>query len=224
MAKKFEVTNLTKQQLASQLRKPDGKEGKEVGRQMNKGNKNICLNSYKVLAPNANSLILEIGMGNGLFIENLLAQTKGLKYIGFDFSQTMINEASLINDEFIDENKVSFKLGSIEDLPFEDNSIDYITTTNTVYFWPNIKANSKELIRVLKPAGKLLIGYRAKEIMDKVELTKFGFNKYTQSEIENYLIKSGFQDVITEAIPEPDLDFDGVPIKMEGLYTTGQKK
>ena len=191
MANKFEVSDLTKKELAAQLQKPDGMKGKEVGKQMNKGNKNICLNSYKVLDPNPNSLILEIGMGNGLFIKDLLAQGSDLTYVGFDFSQTMIDEASSLNSDLIKQGKVSFKLGSIEKLPFEDDSIDCITTTNTVYFWPDIIANSKELYRVLKPGGKLLIGYRSKEIMDKVELTQFGFKKYTQTQLEDHVIASG---------------------------------
>lgn len=223
MAKKFEVTELSKKELAAQLRKPEGDKGKKVGQQMNKGNKNICLNSYLQLNPSEHSLVLEIGMGNGLYIKDLLGQASGLTYIGYDFSQTMIDEAIAINNDLVKDGKVSFKLGSIDNLPFEDNSIDFITTTNTVYFWPDLKENAQELLRVLKPGGKLLIGYRGKEIMDKVEFTEFGFNKYTKTQVEDCLLVAGFKNVTSIAIPEPDLDFDGEPIKMEGLYTTGLK-
>lgn len=223
MAEKFDTGSLSKQELATQLRKPEGKAGKKVGEQMNKGNKHICLNSYKTLLPQSNSLIVEIGMGNGLFIKDLLSLADNLQYIGLDFSQTMIDEAIIVNGELIDEKKVSFINGSIENLPFDDDSIDYITTTNTVYFWPNLQENAKEIYRVLKPNGKVLIGYRSKELMDKIELTKYGFNKYTKTEIEDLLKDTGFKEIRTDTIPEPDLDFDGKPIKIEGLYSVGVK-
>ena len=223
MAEKFNTSYLSKQELASQLRKPKGNDGKEVGKQMNKGNKLICLNSYQVLNPRKGSLVLEIGMGNGLFIKELLKNTSNLKYIGLDFSQTMIDEAIELNQNFIDKKKVSFIHGSIESLPFEDNSIDYITTTNTVYFWPNLYENAKEIYRVLKPNGKILIGYRSKELMDQIELANFGFNKYKKNEIETLLKNTGFKKTETEIIPEPDLEFDGKPMKMQGFYSTGIK-
>ncbi len=223
MTKKNNTRNLSKQELAAQLKKPEGEDGKEVGKKMNIGNKYICINSYKVLNPQTNSLILEIGMGNGLFIQEVLNLNNDLKYIGLDFSQTMIDEATKLNQKLIDEQKVSFVNGSIESLPFEDNSIDYVTSTNTIYFWPNLKENAKEIYRVLKPDGKILIGYRSKKRMNKIELTKYGFNKYTETEVENLLESTGFKKIKTETISEPDFDFDGKPIKMEGLYSTGIK-
>ena len=185
MAEKFDTGSLSKKEIASQLRKPKGEGGKAIGKEMNKGNKYICLNSYSLLNPQPNSLVLEIGMGNGLFIKDLLSLAGNLKYIGVDYSQTMVDEASIINKEFIDQQRVSFITGSVARLPFQDNSVDYVTTTNTIYFWPDLKENAKEIHRILKPHGKILVGYRSRELMDKIELTKYGFNKYTKMDIEN---------------------------------------
>ena len=223
MEEKNIISNLSKQELAAQLRKPEGSNGKAVGKQMNKGNKFICLNSYKILNPHKNSLVLEIGMGNGLFIKDLFNISNPLKYIGLDFSQTMIDEATTSNQNFMNQQKVSFIKGSVETLPFEDNSIDYVTTTNTIYFWPNLIENTKEIYRVLKPNGKLLIGYRSKELMDQIEVANYSFNKYTVDEIEQLLKNIGFQKIDTEIIPEPDLDFDGKIMKMAGCYSIGIK-
>ncbi|WP_298536274.1 class I SAM-dependent methyltransferase [uncultured Algibacter sp.] len=223
MSKKFNTSKLSKQELASHLKKPTGEDGKEVGRQMNKGNKHICLNSYNVLNPKSNSLILEIGMGNGYFTKNILSMNPNLECTGLDFSQTMVDEAMLLNKKLINTKKVSFIKGSIEKLPFDNNSFDYITTTNTIYFWPNLIDSAKEMYRVLKPTGKALIGYRSKELMDKIELTQYNFNKYTKEEIEKLLDKTGFKQIATEVISEPDIDFDGIPMSMSGLFTYGLK-
>jgi len=221
--KRSTFSDLEPQELAKHLRKPNGEKGKKVGQQMNKGNKYICMNSYKVLAPSKNDVILEIGMGNGLFIKDLLVMTENLSYTGVDFSETMIQEASEINIDFVKQGIVNFKEASIENLPFKDNHFNLITTTNTLYFWPNPIENIKELLRILKPNGKLLVAYRSKSCMDQIELSKYGFDKYEKEEVENLFNTAGFQKITTETIEEPELDFDGKMFKMKGLYTTGIK-
>lgn len=224
MANKFnEDTGLDNQELAKQLRKPEGESGKQVGEQMNKGNKHICLNSYQLLKPKANEHILEIGMGNGFFIQDLFQMAENLTYTGIDFSPTMIVEATALNQDKVTSGQVTFTQASIEKLPVEDNQIDAITTTNTVYFWPEAKENAKELYRILKSGGRVLIAYRDKGCMDKIKLTEFGFNKYSINEVEQFLVTAGFMDVKTEKVVEPALDFDGEALKMEGYFTTGTK-
>lgn len=215
---------LSPQEFASQLKKPEGKAGLSIGEFMNKGNKDICLNSYKILNPKPNSLIAEIGMGNGFFIKDLLSLTDGLSYVGIDFSQTMIDEALSLNQSLVEVGKVSFVNASLESIPLEDNSVDYVTTTNTVYFWPHLEENAKEIKRVLKPGGKLLIGYRSKEFMDKLEVAKFGFNKYTEVEVESALKEAGFEKIKTETIEEPVLEITGQKLEMCGFYCTAIKK
>ena len=135
----------------------------------------------------------------------------------------MVKEANLLNKEFIDKEKVIFEEASLEKLPFKDNSFDCITTTNTLYFWPQPTNNVKELLRVLKPNGKLLIAYRSKNCMDQLELANHGFEKYENHDVENLLHNAGFKDISTQTIKEPELEFDGKAFKMEGIFTTGIK-
>ena len=176
MAEKFNPdTNLTPKELAEHLRQPNGETGTQVGLQMNKSNRHICLNSYQILNPQNGNQVLEIGMGNGFFVNNLINMANNLKYTGVDFSATMVKEANLLNKELIDKGTVIFEEASIDKLPFEDNSFDSITTVNTLYFWPQPTNNAKELSRVLRPNGKLLIAYRSKDCMDQLELAKHGF-------------------------------------------------
>lgn len=223
MPEEFNNNKLEPKELAKQLRQPEGETGKQVGVQMNKGNKNICLNSYKVLHPKSGNHILEIGMGNGFFVQNLLEMAENINYTGADFSPTMVTEAELINNDQIAKGNVKFVQASIENLPFEDNTFDSITTTNTLYFWPEPANNARELLRVLKPGGKLLIAYRSKSFLDQVELSNYGFKKYEQSDVEDLLASVGFKNINTEKITEPSLEFDGKSIEMIGHYTTGLK-
>ena len=58
--------------IASQLRLPEGAIGKEVGANMNKGNRLMNLEAIKHLGISENDNILEIGMGNGFFVKDIL--------------------------------------------------------------------------------------------------------------------------------------------------------
>lgn len=224
MSDKFNADiELSPQELAKHLKQPDGEIGKQVGELMNKSNKHISLNSYKVLAPKNNDYILEIGMGNGLFVQNLLSMAENIQYTGADISPTMIEEASTINTGFIEMGRASFVESSIEKLPFKDNSFNGIATTNTVYFWPNPEKNPKELHRILKPGGKVVIAYRSKSCMEQLDVAKHGFIHYDSAEIEHLLIRAGFNSVSTQVIEEPEHEFDGTVFQMEGIFTTGIK-
>lgn len=224
MAKKFgSDKDYDSEQLASQLRQPDGDLGKEVGIEMNKANIHICLNSYKLMGVREGHNVLEIGMGNGFFVKDLLAMARDVKYTGVDFSETMVREAKRINDPFLNSGKVSFEQASIENLPFVDSTFDRITTTNTLYFWPKPLENAKELFRLLKPRGKLLIAYRDKSCLDQIEFSKHGFSKYEPLDVEGMLGQAGFKELETQMLEEPELEFEGTVHRMEAYYTTGIK-
>ncbi len=223
MANKFGDGKIEPKELASQLRKPSGIVGKKVGEQMNEGNKQICRNTYKVLAPSEGDKILEIGMGNGLFIKELLGLADGLHVTGLDYSSTMVEESIRLNESLIQDKKAEFVQGSIEKLPFKKASFNSITTTNTLYFWPDPENCAKELLRVLKPGGKALIAFRDKAFLDQIEATKFGFQKYTAKDCEQLLERAGFINISTIVHPEDELDFNGKIIQMEGNFTVGYK-
>ncbi|MCG7312054.1 demethylmenaquinone methyltransferase [Priestia flexa] len=90
------------------------------------------------------------------------------KAIGLDFSQNMlkighekVNQSSFLNVELLHGNAMN--------LPFEDNSFDYVTIGFGLRNVPDYMAALKEMYRVVKPGGKVvcletsqptMIGYR----------------------------------------------------------------
>ena len=225
MANKFfDETTPDPKQIAKHLRQPEGEMGVEIGIQMNKGNKHMCENAINELKLQDNECVLEVGMGNGHFVEYLMSLAQNLKYTGADFSSTMVKEANTINKEIAKKHSVKFVEASVEKLPFEDNSFDVITTANTIYFWPNAIENSKELQRVLKPGGRIVAAYRTKSLMSSIEFTKYGFSMYEVDEVEELFIGADYINVATTKLREPELDFGDKVLAMEGMYTTAYKK
>ena len=49
--------------------------------------------------------------------------------------------------------------GSVEDLPFDDNSFDKALTINSMQLWPDVIAGLREVRRVMKAAGSIAVGF-----------------------------------------------------------------
>ena len=55
------------------------------------------------------------------------------------------------------DGKVKVLEGNVADLPFEDNTFDIVTAFETVYFWPDFVNDLKEVLRVLKDDGSIIV-------------------------------------------------------------------
>lgn len=224
MSEKFlDPSKTNPEDIASQLRKPSGDAGIAMGNEMNKGNAHICKNAYDLVELRDKDNVLEIGMGNGIFVEEFISRASQVNYFGLDFSSTMVEESIKNNTSIIENKQATFLEASIEKIPFDDNYFDSIVTVNTLYFWPNPEANAKELLRVLKPGSKLIIGYRDRETLEQMKFTQFGFTKYDTSLVENLLSRAGFKIEKTHVLGEPDIDFGNVILKVKGYYTVVSK-
>ena len=46
---------------------------------------------------------------------------------------------------------------SVSQLPFADDTFDLVTAVETQYYWPDLIKDMKEILRVLRPGGSLII-------------------------------------------------------------------
>ncbi len=200
---KDQVTTADFKKIAAQLRKPEGTDGVKVAEKMNIGNKSMNLHTIAVLDPQPNESILEIGMGNGFFVKNIIAAGSNINYVGCDYSIEMVQLASEINKNFIAIGLAKFIEGNIQELPFESASFDKIMTVNTFYFWDDYIKVLQELKRVLKKEGKLIIAVRPKHNLEKFPVTKYGFSIQSNDEIIKLLRSNGFENIEKTEIKEP---------------------
>jgi ubiquinone/menaquinone biosynthesis C-methylase UbiE len=203
--------------MAAQLRKPEGEEGIKTGESMNKGNRFINLDTIRIVDPSPRDIILEVGMGNGMFVKNILEEHESINYTGFDYSELMVREATRLNAAWVEKGNAKFVLGNVSQLPFAAGSFNKIFTINTIYFWEDNAKVLKELRRVLKPNGKLIIAIRPRHQMENYPFTKYGFTMYSRPELEEVLIQNRFSILKVHEIREPDFEFNGTVMSMESI-------
>lgn len=212
------------QQTARQLRKPHGEDGIKMAEFMNKGNKHINLDTIAVLNPEPDDAILEIGMGNGFFVSEIVSKHPGITYTGCDFSELMVEESEKMNADLISKGRAKFIHSDIASLPFEDNSFNKIFTINTIYFWDDEKVALQEIKRVLKPNGKFIVGLRPKHRAEKYPFIKYGFKLFAKEDIAKLFDDNGIALSQVIVNHEPDFDMNGEVMKMENLIVEGKKK
>lgn len=102
-------------------------------------------------------VVLDLGSGAGFdcFLAAKKAGVSG-RIIGVDITQEMIDKATE-NAKKFNYNNVEFRLGDIENLPVENNSIDVIISNCVVNLAPDKSKVFKEAFRVLKKGGKVYI-------------------------------------------------------------------
>jgi len=95
--------------------------------------------------------ILDIACGTGALLS--IARRKGLDCYGMDNAEGMIAES---------RNKLpdgEFRLASFYDIPYPDDTFDYVVETNAVSGVAiNVEKVIAEMVRVCKPGGHILIG------------------------------------------------------------------
>lgn len=208
---------------AAQLRKPDGELGLKIAELMNDGNAIMCRYTYKSLELAPEDHILEIGMGNGSFVPELLDSCDGIRYTGLDYSKLMVTEATRLNKKAVELGQVNFVHGNVGKLPFLAQSFHKVCTSNTIYFWEDAQETMNGLYRVLKEEGQLVVAIRPKEVMDALPVTQYNFNIYTEARIEELMRASGFQEVRIHTIDEPDRVIGDEHFKLQSSYISGFK-
>jgi len=97
------------------------------------------------LPDSLDSNILDAGCGNGTIATHLSNQ-----------SYTNIFTCDLFNN-LSDTQGINHCLSSIDALPFQDNSFEFIYSLSVIYYLKSPQRGMNEIIRVLKPGGKAII-------------------------------------------------------------------
>ena len=116
------------------------------------GSKPVNYQREKVV-PMAEGLVLEVGIGSGLNIP-FYDTAKIDKIIGLDPSEELNRMASKVAEK--SGVPVEFMVSGAESIPLPDNHVDTVLVTFTMCTIPDVAAANKEMLRVLKPGGKMI--------------------------------------------------------------------
>lgn len=143
--------------MLNQVRKP----AKWVGRlflwMMNFSHSGVTDWGLKHVAIEADFTILDVGCGGGRTIEKMAAvATKGIVH-GVDYAAGSVAASRARNAQLIRAGRVEITRASVSRLPFPADKFDVVTAVETQYYWPNLMNDMREVLRVLKPGGTLIV-------------------------------------------------------------------
>ncbi|MCK4819499.1 class I SAM-dependent methyltransferase [bacterium] len=134
--------------------------------------------------------ILEAGTGKGRF--TLTLAQAGYSVMSIDISVKEQAIAKLNLQYFEVDDLVDLKIENVESLSFKDASFDIIFSVNTIHHLANPLKMVDELLRVIKPGGKIVLSDFSKQgmrVMDKIHLQEkknLHDGKETLPEVEGY--------------------------------------
>jgi ubiquinone/menaquinone biosynthesis C-methylase UbiE len=174
--------------FSKQARNPTGIFGRfYMSRAFEKGNAELNSLMYETLSIRENDNVLEIGFGTGTLIKKIAALLDNGLVEGVDFSKPMVAIAQKKNRKHINNGKVKIHMGDFDEVLFDDNYFDKIFSVNSIYFWKKPDITISKICRILKPGGKLIIGFHEKSEMEKMPLDRDVFQYYSTHDLTELL-------------------------------------
>jgi demethylmenaquinone methyltransferase/2-methoxy-6-polyprenyl-1,4-benzoquinol methylase len=112
--------------------------------------------AIKKLKEDKPKILLDVATGTGDFAIEALALAPE-KVIGIDISEGMLEHGRIKMRRKGLDDKIELLSGDSEHIPFEDNKFDAITVGYGVRNFEDLEAGLREMYRVLKPGGKVVI-------------------------------------------------------------------
>ena len=189
----MDFTNIDMGALATQLRRPHGKYGKELGKMMAEKNKEAIAFTLSCLEIKAKDRVLEIGFGPGEGIAQAISLATEGFVAGVDYSADMLVMAKKRNH--LVRKRIELLLADAEELPYSDGDFDKVFAVNVFHFWPDPTRELAECLRVLKPNGRIAF-FMAHPSSWMPGLHETGiFIARTPKDVEKLLIRAHFTDV-----------------------------
>lgn len=148
----------------------------------------------------AKDRVLDVGCGTGAFLESLALASPQAQLTGVDLSGDMLEVARRRLGTATD-----LKQASAEALPFGKAVFDVVVSTNVFHFIRHPVAALREMFRVLKPSGRIVItdwcdDYLACRVCDMFlrAFSRAHFQTYGSKECRGLLVEAGFAGVDVE--------------------------
>jgi ubiquinone/menaquinone biosynthesis C-methylase UbiE len=109
----------------------------------------------RAIAPQPGECVLDVGAGMGP--GTVLAAKTGASVLAVDPTPYMRRILAVRRLGQRRRGAIRVADGSAESIPADDRSVDALWTVNTMHHWTDLDAAVRELARVLRPGGRLLL-------------------------------------------------------------------
>jgi ubiquinone/menaquinone biosynthesis C-methylase UbiE len=186
--------------LLDQWRKPTGWLGRILPWVLNISHSKVNNWGLKHVSIEKDYTILDVGCGGGMTVKKLAGMTTEGKVYGIDFSQESVAVSRRTNTRLIRMGRVEIRHGSVSSLPFADDMFDLATAVDSHYYWPHLVPDMQEVLRVLKPGGKLVIigeTYKGSkyEKRDHMFVKSLRLANHSIDELADIISSAGYSDV-----------------------------
>lgn len=101
--------------------------------------------------------VLEIGGGPGVLAERICRRAPAIELTGADIDPAMVERARQRAGKAGLQERATFQVASVEELPYPDASFDLVVSTFSMHHWSDPDAALAGIHRVLRPGGRALI-------------------------------------------------------------------
>lgn len=146
--------------------------------------------------------VLDMGCGKGRYLINLIEDLPDNIYYASDLSVSVM--------QYIQLNNIEKKKGSLTDIPFENDYFDMVYTCEALEHAVDVKNAVKELCRVVRSGGKIVIIDKNKDMLGYFEIENWE-QWFAEDELKEELLK--YCSVVDI---KKDVNFDDTPAN--GLF------
>ena len=183
-----------------QCRKPTGWLGRLMVGIMNRSHSDLTAWGLEHVKIGSRDTVLDVGCGGGRTVHRLASLANLGKAHGVDYSEASVAVSRGLNKVAIEAGRVAIQKASVSQLPFPNDQFDLVTAVETHYYWPDRPADLREIHRVLKPGGRLLIiaeTYRGSrfDMLQRSAMKLIGGSHLSADEHRELLAQAGYADV-----------------------------
>ena len=186
--------------VLSQFQKPTGWVGRLNLWDMNRRHSKLTDWGLEQVTVGSRDTILD---GGGRTVYKLAGIAREGRVYGVDHSEESVTASRRTNRQWVKMGRVEIQHASVSRLPFADRMFDLATAVETHYYWPDLTADLREVLRVLKAGGRVILiaeaykggkfDKRLQRFADAMKATNYAH--LTVNEHRELLSRAGFCDV-----------------------------
>jgi ubiquinone/menaquinone biosynthesis C-methylase UbiE len=182
--------------IARQAGHPSGLLGRALGAVMAIETRALNDEVLRRLAIAPGEHILEIGFGHGRTLERAALAHADAQFAGVDHATDMVEALGRRARPLIEAGRLDVRAAASDLLPWPDSSFDAAYAVHTIYFWKHPERDLAEIRRVLRPEGRLLLGFHERTPAVEAALPAEVYTHRSASEVEGLVSTAGFSSAL----------------------------